>query len=112
MALTLTRLGASLLSTSAAAVYAASGVNTQIDGCTLTNTSGSSVTVSMWLGGDAAVDSNKVLDTWSLAANERYGPVRQVVGHVVPDGGSLFASASVAGVVACVVSGREQAVEE
>lgn len=111
MALTLTRLGATLLSTSASAVYLATEVNTQIDGCTLTNTSASSVTVSMWLGDAAAADSNILLNAWELDANESYGPVRQVVGHVVPDGGSLFASASVAGVVACVVSGREQAVE-
>lgn len=95
------------LGTSQAQVYVATDVNTQIDGCTITNLSGDVVTVSIWLGGEGAADSNILLNAWELGAGESYGPVRQVVGHVVSDGGILFASASEPAVVALVLSGRE-----
>lgn len=107
MAVTLKRLAATLLGTSATQVYPASSANAQIDACTLTNHSGSAVTVNIWIGGAAADDSNAVVKTRSVPATDSI-LVREMLGQVVPDGGALFASASTAGVVALVVGGREQ----
>ena len=109
MAVTFKQLASGLVSDAIAPVYPApAGTNTQIDAATLTNNSGTDVEVTIWIGGEAVADSNKVLNARLIPANTSIGPLRELVGQVVPDGGSLFAMASIAGVVALVMSGREQ----
>lgn len=79
----------------------------RIEAATLTNTSGSSVTVSIWLpsGGSGGV-SNAGLQDYAIAAGASY-VVKELVGHILEDGFAIEASASTGGVVALVISGLE-----
>ncbi len=96
------------LGTSAVAVYTpATGDNARIEGLTLTNTSAGAVTVNLWRG--AATTANASLQAKSLIAGQSY-VVKELIGHWIADGDGLFASASVAGVIALVLSTLEFAI--
>jgi hypothetical protein len=111
MAVTFKRLATGQLTTTADPQYTATGVNAQIDAISVTNNHTSAVSVSIWGGtGGSAADANILIKAREVAAGASVA-VYEAAGQVIPDGGSLFASASVAGVVTLVASGREQTVE-
>jgi hypothetical protein len=99
-----------LLNGTAELIYSASGVSLQMDAVTLTNTSGSEVTVSLWTTqGGAPSDPTLLLINYSVPALTTKAPF-EAKSNVVEDGMQLYAKASVAGVVALSVSGREQTI--
>jgi hypothetical protein len=101
------RIVTSLIASSATGVYTADGADVRIVGMVLTNTNGSAVTVSIWLPtGGAAGNTNIILKDRSLEAGESF-VVRTALNQTIPDGSSISASASVAGVVSMVASGVE-----
>ena len=107
MAATLKRLVSSTIAASAAALYTATDANARIQAMTLTNTDGSARTVSIWLtSGGGAGNTNIILKDKSIAAGGSY-TAREAINQVIPDGASIFASASVANVVTMVASGVE-----
>lgn len=110
MAITLKRFATAQIADTAEGYYTPAGVNAQIDAVTLTNTSGSAVTVSLWttLGG-APTNQNIILKDYTVGSSQST-TVASLRGHVIEDGNTLYAQASVAGVVTMVVSGREQTV--
>ena len=87
---------------------AGTGVRTIIDKFTATNYSAGSETLSIHLvtSGGSAGDTNIVIKTKSLAANETY-TFPEVVGHVLDAGGFISTIASAATSITIRASGRE-----
>lgn len=109
MAITPKRLvSGSLLTTSAATYYTATGVKTRIDACALTNTSGGAVTATMHLvpSGGSAAASNRILSARSIAAGATL-VVPGAIGQWLEDGGTLQALAGTGAAVSLVASGVE-----
>lgn len=105
---TLKRLATGLIGSSATVLYTASGVAARIQAFTLKNTSGSAVTVTVYLpAGGSGAASNDILTT-SLAAGASY-VVNEALNQTIADGYSIAAIASTAGVVSAVISGVEVA---
>lgn len=110
MTITLKRLATATVSGSVAAPqYSAIGVSAQIDACAITNnSSGTAATITLWItGGGSPSDQNIILKDFSIPAGTTKKSY-EVAGQVVPDGASLYARASVDGVLTLVCSGREQ----
>lgn len=103
----LKRLCTTTVNSAATVAYTADSVSARIDAITLTNDSGSAVTVSIWLpaGGNPSA-ANRVLKDKSIGAGLSY-VVKEAVPHTLEDGHTLVASASTGGVVALVASGIE-----
>ena len=97
-----------LLGASADLHFSASGFSLQADAFTFCNTSGSDVTVSMWITqGGAPSDASLILINFPVTAGATKAAF-DLRGHVLEDGMQLYAKASVAGVVTLAVSGRKQ----
>lgn len=90
--------------TSAIAYTPPTGFNAWIDGLTIANTSGATVTgITLWRG--ANITAATAVPSKSLTANQTY-PVKELIGHWLMDGTSLYAQAGTAGVIALVLSVR------
>ncbi len=92
----------------ATAQYTAVNLTAIIDKCTIVNYGTSAATISIYLpaSGSSAASNNLVLQNKTLQPAETY-TCPEVVGHVVPSGGSIVTVASVALAIALRVSGRE-----
>jgi hypothetical protein len=109
MTTTLNQLAAGTI-TGTQAVYTASGVNARIDACAITNNSGAAATISLWVtAGGSPSDHSLILKDFSISAGQTKKSF-EVALQVVKDGASLYAKASVDGVLTLVVSGVEQTV--
>lgn len=109
MAITPKRLVAgSQIAASATTYYTATLVRTRVDSCSLTNTTGGAITVSLHLvpSGGTADATNIVLSTYSVAAGQTYVPPG-IIGQWIEEGGTLQAVASSATSVTLVCSGVE-----
>lgn len=84
------------------------GTRTIIDKFTATNTSASTATLSVNIvtSGGAAGDSNTIIKTKSLAANETY-TFPEIVGQVLAAGDFISTIASAASAITIRASGRE-----
>lgn len=109
MAITPKRLvTGSQIAASATTYYTATNVRARIDACSLTNTTGGAITVTMHIvaSGGTADATNCVLSSYSVAAGQTYVPPG-VVGQWIEEGGTLQALASSATSVTLVASGVE-----
>jgi hypothetical protein len=88
--------------------YTANGVTTIIDKFTVTNYSGSAVTISVNLvtSADTAGNKNLIVKNKSLAASETY-IFPELVGQILPSGGFISTIAGTASAINMRVSGRE-----
>jgi hypothetical protein len=88
--------------------YTALGVTTIIDKFTATNYSSSAATISVNLisPGGSAGDSNLIVKTKTLQANETY-TFPELVGHVLPPSGFISTIAGTSSAINIRVSGRE-----
>lgn len=99
----------SLLTTSAATYYTApANTVATIAACTLTNSSGASVSATVYLvpSGGSASGANMVLSARTLTAGESLN-VAGAIGQNLPAGGTLQALASSGGAISLVASGYE-----
>jgi hypothetical protein len=96
------------LGIAAAVLYTATNVRTRIDACAITNTTSAAVTATVHLVPAAAspTASNRVLDSYSIAAGQTYVPPG-VIGQWLEEGGTLQALASAATSLSLVASGVE-----
>lgn len=90
------------------AQYTAASVRAIIDKATITNTSGSNVSVSVNLvtSGGSASNANLIIDTKIIVPDETY-LCPELVGHVLEAGGFISTIASAATSLTMRVSGRE-----
>lgn len=108
MASTLKNLCTAVLSDSASVAYTATSVNAQIHSLVLTNNHSSAVAVTIWLvPAGSPSNSNKLMASRSIGPGVSTS-IREAVGQVVPNGGSLYAQAATASVVSMIAGGVEQ----
>lgn len=111
------RLASAAIAGSATALYTAQGgtnadgsvstIQTWIDAAVLNNTSGAPASVSLWLTTGSAPDVNtRIMYQRTIPAGGQY-VVREMIGQWIPDGGSIYGQADVAGVAVLIASGRE-----
>jgi hypothetical protein len=88
--------------------YTATLAKALIDKCTVTNTTGSTATISVHLvaSGGSPTSSNLVLSAKSIAPGETY-TCPEVVGQMLESGGFISTLASTASALTISVSGRE-----
>lgn len=88
--------------------YTANGCKTVIDKFTVTNTTAGAVAFSANLvaNGDAAADSNLIIDAKSIAAGECY-TCPELVGQTLEPGGFISTLAGAAASLTVSASGRE-----
>lgn len=93
----------------ATALYTEAGTFSVIDKCTVTNVSGNTVTLSLYLvpSGGTAGPSNLIMSSRSIAAGECY-TCPEMVGHVVWLGESVWALAGAASALVTRMSGRHK----
>lgn len=98
----------SQIAASATTYYTATNLTARIDACTLTNTTGGAVTVTMHLvpSGGTADATNIILSAHPVPAGGSY-IVPGALGQAIESGGTLQALASAATSVTIVVSGIE-----
>lgn len=92
--------------TSSAQVYVENNAYTTITACSVTNTTGGAVTLSMWFvpSGGSATDANKILDDKSIPANSEVGLDVPVV-HTLDKGEAIHLEASAGTSLAVRISG-------
>jgi hypothetical protein len=103
-----TIIPAKILENTQTTQYTATNVTTIIDKFTVTNYSGSAVTVSVNLvtSGDTAGNQNLIAKLVSIAAGTTYN-FPEIVGHIIQAGGFISTVASAATSVTIRASGRE-----
>lgn len=109
MAVTLKRFCTGTVGTDVTTMFTADGESGQIDALTLTNNSGASASVTIWAAaGGGATNETIILRSFAIGAGASR-KAYEVEGQVIPDGASLYAQATTAGVLTLVCSGRAQA---
>jgi hypothetical protein len=99
-----------LLENAQTAQYTAANVRAIIDKATVTNVTGSNVTLSVHLvpSAGAAADANQVVRAKTILPGETYN-CPELIGHVIEAGGFISTIAGTASALAMRVSGREVA---
>lgn len=97
------------LSASASKVYEAENVVAGIDAATVCNTTAGAetITVNIVASGGAASSANTVINAVSIAAGDTQ-TLPALYNHAVPQGYSIYASASTGAALTLTISGREQ----
>lgn len=88
----------------ATAKFTATGLGAILDEFTMTNYSGGSVNVDVWVG-SAATDANRVIHTYALASHATYS-FPDLIGRFIKPGDQIFWQASAATSVNGHASGR------
>lgn len=104
-----TLYGPAQLANSATQLYACpASTRAQISTASFTNTDSGNQTFSVWIvrSGGSATDANLVVDAQGLSATENAVP-RQLAGRNLTAGDAIFADASVAAKITCVIDGIE-----
>ena len=88
--------------------YTSNGVTTVIDKFTATNTSSSNAFLSVYLPnpGSSVSDSSLILNTRTIAPRETYS-CPELVGQVIPDGGTIVTLAGTANAITISASGTQ-----